>query len=437
MNLTIIGTGFVGVVSSGVFASFGNIVYGLDIDQKKVDMLTRAEIPFYEPGLEQLVKEGVAKKTLTFTTDYTKAIPSSDVIMIAVGTPSAMDGQADLTYVFAAAKSLAPHLKDGAIVAVKSTVPPGTCDKVAQVIRDNGGTKPFHVVSLPEFLKEGSAVEDTLHPDRIIIGATDAMVIEKLKELHKPLGAPVVVMKPESAQMCKYTSNAYLATRITFINQIANLCEANGANIQEVIAGIGLDKRIGKHYWYPGLGYGGSCFPKDVKELAAYAKAIGQENNLMVTVSTLNEERMVSLLSTFEQQVGGWKGKTVAVLGLSFKPNTNDMREAPSTKAVPALLAAGAVVHSYDPMTNEEAARYFGSQKLSNFSNYHMATSVDEALKGAHVALVLVEWPQLITLEPSHIKELMVPNAIFIDCRDQYDRAEIEKVGLKYIGIGL
>jgi len=254
-----IGTGFVGVVSSAVFSSFGNTVYGLDVVEEKIEKLKRAEIPFYEPGLKELVEEQIKKGNLHFTTSYQEAISGSDVVILAVGTPSAADGQADLKFVFAACETLAPFLKEGAIVAIKSTVPPGTNAKVEQIIREKTHVK-FFTASLPEFLKEGTAVQDTLHPDRILIGATDASVIEKLKTLHASLGAPVLVMKPESAQMAKYAANAYLATRITFINQIANLCEINGADVLEVIQAIGQDKRIGGHYWYPGLGYGGSCF---------------------------------------------------------------------------------------------------------------------------------------------------------------------------------
>jgi len=259
MTVTVIGTGFVGVVSSAVFASFGNTVFGLDVMEDKIAKLKQAQIPFYEPGLEELVKSSLEKGNLTFTTSYEEAIKNADVIVIAVGTPSAPDGQADLTYVFASAESLAPHLKENAIVAIKSTVPPGTNTKVQEKIATLTQAK-FFMASLPEFLREGSAVQDTLHPDRVVIGATDPLAIETLQKLHKPLNAEMLVMKSESAQMCKYAANAYLATRVTFINQIANLCEVNGANILEVIEGIGHDRRIGKHYWYPGFGYGGSCF---------------------------------------------------------------------------------------------------------------------------------------------------------------------------------
>lgn len=434
MNLTIIGTGFVGVVSSAVFASFGHTVWGLDVDEAKVAKLNQGIMPFFEPGLEELVKESVSKKNLTFTTSYETAIKDADVIFIAVGTPSAADGQADLKYVFMAASSLATHLKEGAIVALKSTVPPGTCAKVEETIKAITKVR-FSVVSLPEFLKEGSAVEDTLHPDRIIIGATEPDVIATLTELHKPLGAPVIVMKPESAQMCKYASNAYLATRITFINQISNLCEVNGANVLEVIGGIGFDKRIGSHYWYPGLGYGGSCFPKDVKELAAYARAVHQEDNLMVTISDLNEARIPSLLTRFETAAGGFSGKTIAMLGLSFKPNTDDLREAPSTKIIPALLEKGTVIQGYDPMATEAAKLWFA--KTPGIERLSYAASVEEALRGADVVMLLVEWPELIALDPSEIAAQVKPGALFIDVRDQYTRSQIEAVGLRYIGIGV
>lgn len=436
MNITIIGTGFVGVVSSAVFASFGHHVYGLDVDAKKIEKLNHAHIPFYEPGLEELVKQGREKKKLEFTTDYKKAIEHADVILIAVGTPSAPDGQADLSYVFASSKSLAPYLKEGAIVAIKSTVPPGTCDKVEEIIKLHA-KHAFSVASLPEFLREGSAVEDTLHPDRVIVGATEAGVVETLRELHRSFEAPVVVMRPESAQMCKYTSNAYLATRITFINQIANLCEVNGANVLEVIKGIGYDKRIGSHYWYPGFGYGGSCFPKDVKELAAYARAVGHEDNLMVTVSELNEERIPKMLDAFEKKAGGFSGKHIAVLGLSFKPNTDDMREAPSLKVVPVLLAKGAVVTAYDPMANDAARVYFATQGEKENAVFTIVSSWQEALRDVDGVIVLVEWPMLTSIQPQEFASHMKKGAFFIDARDQFDKHACVKAGLLYIGVGV
>lgn len=436
MNITIIGTGFVGVVSSAVFASFDHAVYGLDIDEKKIDKLNHAHIPFYEPGLEELVKRGREAGKLTFTTDYKKAIEDADVILIAVGTPSAADGQADLSYVFASAKSLAPYLKKNAIVAVKSTVPPGTCDKVHDFIKPLAKHE-FHVASLPEFLREGSAVEDTLHPDRVIIGATEKSVIETLRELHRPFEAPIIVMKPASAQMCKYASNAYLATRITFVNQIANLCELNGANVLEVIKGIGFDKRIGSHYWYPGFGYGGSCFPKDVKELAAYARSVGQEDNLMVTVSELNDVRVGKLMNSFESRVGGFNGKRIAVLGLSFKPNTDDMREAPSLKVIPILLEKGAIVAGYDPMANSAAKTFFSWMKIEEGKTFEIKETVEAALTNADGVIVLIEWPQLTSISPEKFASTLKKHAFFIDARDQFDGEALKSQDLKYIGVGV
>ncbi|HSW89978.1 MAG TPA: UDP-glucose/GDP-mannose dehydrogenase family protein [Patescibacteria group bacterium] len=436
MHVTVIGTGFVGVVSAAVFASHGNAVIGLDIDPKRIESLRLGKVPFYEPGLEELLVKTQAEGDLSFTTDYEEAISGADVILIAVGTPSAADGQADLRYVFAACESLAPYLKDDAIVAIKSTVPPGTCDKAEEVIRAKTKVH-FSMASLPEFLKEGTAVDDTMHPDRIVMGSTNDSAIEILKKLHKPFGAPIIVMRPESAQMCKYASNAYLATRITFINQIANLCEVNGANVLEVIEGIGYDKRIGKHYWYPGLGYGGSCFPKDVKELAAYAKAIGQQDNLTVTIDALNSGRIEKLMNKFEGELDTWSGKKVAVLGLSFKPNTDDMREAPSLRVIPILVSAGATVRSYDPMALESARVAFERQNLIESEKFRIEEKVDDALRGADAVILLVEWKELISLEPKKIAGLVNKNALFIDARDQYDRKEIEKVGMRYVGIGV
>ena len=432
MTVTVIGTGFVGVVSSAIFASFGNTVYGLDIDEKKIAKLRNAEIPFFEPGLKQLVQDGVKKGNLQFTTSYKEAIPTSDIIIIAVGTPSAPDGQADLKYIFTACESVAPFLKENTIVAIKSTVPPGTNAKVADIIRAKTSVK-FFTASLPEFLKEGTAVQDTLHPDRVIIGATEKIVFERLAELHKPLDAPIVTMKPESAQMCKYAANAYLATRITFINQVANLCEVNGANIFEVIEGIGYDKRIGSHYWYPGFGYGGSCLPKDVKELAAYAKAIHQSGNLMIKINELNDERIPQFMQKYSEILGGWKDKKVAVLGLSFKPNTDDMREAPSTKVIPMLVQAGANVTAYDPIAIPTAKAWFPDWNIT------YAATVKEALQDADAVMILAEWPELISLEVSELAPLVTPKALFIDARNQYatERQAIREAGLQYMGVGL
>ncbi len=428
MNICIIGTGFVGVVSSAVFASFGNTVIGLDIDQKKIEKLRRGVVPFYEPGLNELLIEQQEKGQLSFTDNYKTAISDADVIMIAVGTPSRSDGQADLAYVVAAAESAAPYFKPNAILAVKSTVPPGTLKMLREKIAPKTSV-PFYLASLPEFLKEGSAVDDTLHPDRVVIGADDQYVFEKLEKLHEPLHAPIVKMSPESAQMAKYTANSYLATRITFINQIADLCEKNGADIQEVIQAIGYDKRIGKHYWYPGLSYGGSCFPKDVRELAAYSRSVGEENNLLNKINEVNEQRPWKLMDRFSQIIGGWDEKKVAVLGLSFKPNTDDLREAPSTKIIPHLLFYDVTIHGYDPKA------IFTLPENQQSKKFQQVKTIDEATQGADVIVAVIEWPEVTTFDFSRVRE-KGKKQWFIDLRDQFSPEKVRSWGFEYIGIG-
>jgi UDPglucose 6-dehydrogenase len=421
MNVTIIGTGFVGVVTTAVFASFGNKVYGLDIDENRVASLKQGKVPFYEPQLEDLLVEQQKTGNLTFTTDYAEAISNAEVIMIAVGTPSAADGQADLKFVNSAIDSLATHLQPNTIVVIKSTVPPGTLPTLSDRIKARTQV-PFYMASLPEFLREGSAVTDTLHPDRIVIGADEPVVFEKLSQLHQPLGAPIVKVKPSSAQMAKYTSNAYLATRISFINQIADLCEHNEADIQEVIEAIGYDKRIGKHYWYPGFGYGGSCFPKDVSELAAYSRSVGEDNNLFNKLHELNTHRIDRLMEKFSLETGGWDNKTVAVLGLSFKPNTDDMREAPSIKTIAHLLDHGATVRGYDPKALA-AASHFIPEHAS--LTYH--ADLTEAAKDVDVIIALIEWPEITQFDFSQLRTDQ--DQWFIDARNQFESSQVEAWG--------
>lgn len=442
MNITIIGTGFVGVVSAAVFAKLGNTVTGLDIDENRIQSLREGKVPFYEPGLEKLLVTTQKKGNLSFTTSYEEAIPKADLIIIAVGTPSKKNGEADLRYLMSSLDSLVPFFKEKAIIAIKSTVPPGTCDVAeghihSMFIEKKIKPKKFFVVSLPEFLKEGTAVDDTLHPDRVLIGATDPKVITTLKKLHAPLKAPAIVMHPKSAQMAKYAGNAYLATRISFINQIADLCEKNGANINDVIKAIGADRRIGEHYWYPGLGYGGSCFPKDVKELASYAKEVGLRDNLMVTIDKLNEDRIPSLMSRFEERVGGFQKKKVALLGMAFKPNTDDMREAASTKILPLLLKSGATVKAYDPMANDSARVWFGHMGITEDTKFSIVDTVLEAVTGADIVCVVVEWEELKHLNLKKISKLLAKKAYFIDVRSQYARDKVESSGVSYIGIGV
>jgi len=426
MNVTVVGTGFVGVVSAAVFADFGNQVIGLDVDPAKVRSLSQGKVPFFEPNLDELVEKNLKSGRLSFTTSYSEAIKDADVILLAVGTPSAPDGQADLTYLLQAATSLAPHLKPGAIVAIKSTVPPGTNTKLEAAISPHTSVN-FYTASLPEFLREGTAVEDTLNPDRIVIGATDQTAIDTLLDLHRPLPGQRLVVKPESAQMSKYAANAYLAQRITFINQIANLCERNGADVEEVIQAIGFDRRIGHHYWYPGLGYGGSCFPKDVRELAAYSKSINLGDSLFVQIDRLNQERIPNLLKQFSNKVGGFKDKKVAVLGLSFKPDTDDLREAPSLVIIPWLQAQGAQVVGYDPQANSQAKKLI--------PNLETVNDPYTAISNTDIVILLVEWRKLKNLDLKRVASLMKGN-ILIDTRNQYSPAKAKASGLEYISIG-
>lgn len=424
MRVTVIGTGFVGVVSAAVYASFGHQVIGLDIDEKKIKLLEKGQVPFYEPDLQDLLVQQQKKGQLKFTTSYQDAIQEAEIIIIAVGTPSAVDGTADLRFVFASATSLAPYLKENAILVIKSTVPPGTLEKTLAIVKEKTKVH-FYGASLPEFLREGSAVFDTLNPDRIVIGAEDDFVFDKLQELHQNLKAPVIRCKIASAQMAKYTANSYLATRITFINEIANLCERNGADIEEVIKAIGYDKRIGQHYWYPGLGYGGSCFPKDVKELAAYSRSIGEDGNLLNRVNEINENRIFRLLNKFMNETGGFANKTIAILGLSFKPNTDDTREAPATKIIPFLSKNAAKIRSYDPMAIYVPS---GTEVQLQFS------SIEETCKNADIIMAVVEWPEILHFDFSKVKTDKLQ--FFIDCRNQFDAKQIKNWQYHYLGIG-
>jgi len=433
MIIAIIGTGFVGVVTAAVYASFGHKVWGLDVDQAKIDQLKKSHVPFHEPQLEELLKETQQKGNLSFTTDYKEAIQSADLIIIAVGTPSAADGGVDLKYVFACAESLAAYLKPNAVVAVKSTVPPGTLEQVKNKIESHTKVK-FNLASLPEFLREGSAVNDTLHPDRIVIGAQNQATFELLENLHSPLKAPIIRVRPESAQMAKYAANAYLATRITFINQVADICQVSGADIEEVIQAIGYDKRIGSHYWYPGPGYGGSCFPKDVKELANFSKQMGQTDSLFIKINQLNEDRIDLLLKGYEQKVGGFEGKQVIVLGLSFKPNTDDLREAPSLKFIPGLIEKGAQVIAFDPVVKGKTVSAVFSRYLSS-GQVKIVDNVLDLPKSAEAIFLLTEWTELIGFDYSKLRDKTKQQWLF-DTRNRLNPSQVRRWGFKYLGIG-
>lgn len=434
MQLAVVGTGFVGVVTAAVFAKLGHTVIGLDIDAAKVATLNQGKVPFFEPGLAELLQAGLAAGKVRFTTSYEETIKQAQVIVIAVGTPSSPEGKADTRYVYSAIDSLSPLLAPEAVVVVKSTVPPGILPSIRQRIAKKTNVA-FHLASMPEFLREGSAVADTLKPDRIIIGAEDEQTIQLLTTLHQPFGVPIIVTSPESAQLGKYAANSYLALRIGFINQVADLCEKTGADVQEVVAIIGADRRIGDHYWYPGLGYGGSCYPKDVRELAYASRELGLGETLFVKLNELNQDRPKQIFDRWTEAVGGWLGKKVAVLGLSFKPHTNDMREAPSLWLIPELLAAGAVVQAYDPKATAEAQSVL---KTSVGLSYH--PTIDQAVSQADVVVVLVEWDEIVQHDFGGARDVKKIGASserwFIDARNQFDPERVRGWGFRYLSIG-
>lgn len=430
MTITVIGTGFVGLVTASVFASFGHTVYGLDIDARKIALLKKAKAPFFEPHLDELLKETLNKKKLKFTTDYAEAISASQVILVAVGTPSSESGGVDITYVKSALVELSKHLKPGTIVAIKSTLPPGAVVELKKIL-DELVSVQYSLATVPEFLREGSAVSDTLKPARIVIGTEDPDTFAVLKQLHSPFNAPVIQTKPASAQMAKYAANAYLATRITFINQIADLCEKNGADVEEVIQAIGYDPRIRSHYWYPGLGYGGSCFPKDVRELAYFSRQVGEKTNLFNKIQEINDLRLGRLMTQFANFVSGWEGKTVAVLGLAFKPNTDDTREAPSAKIIPQLLSEGATVYGYDP---KASLTEFIRLNCDAHAQYSEKKSIVSACKNADVILLLIEWPEIASFNYSSVKNSS--EQYIIDTRNILDKSLAASWGYHYRGIG-
>lgn len=432
MTITVIGTGFVGVVTAGVFAELGHQVYGLDIDQNKITSLNQGELPFFEPELKELIQAGLQSNRLQFTTDYQVAIPESEVIFVCVGTPSAESGAVDLSYVESSLLEVAKYLKPEAIVVVKSTVPPGSFDRFAMIMKDQ--TKfPVALASVPEFLREGTAVTETHHPSRVVIGTDDTRVFTVLRDLHQPLGAPILQVSPASAQMGKYAANAYLATRITFINQIADLCQHNGADIEEVIKSIGYDPRIGDHFWYPGLGYGGSCFPKDVKELAYFSRTVGYGDNWFNSMQEYNEGRIAKILDDVLAKVGKVEAQKIAVLGLSFKPNTDDTREAPALKVIPYLLQKGATqVKVYDPqvqLLRTPLANHPDVDKVDQ------STSIVQACQDVDGIILLIEWPEIVGFDYAKVRNQAKKQWI-LDARNQLDPKLIVDVGFQYLSIG-
>lgn len=437
MKITIVGSGYVGLVTGACFSEVGIEVHCVDVDLKKIENLKKGIIPIYEPGLEKMISRNMEKGRLQFTTNLSEALQGSDVVFISVGTPPDEDGSADLKYVLQVARDCGKYMNDYTLVVTKSTVPVGTSKKVKKAIEEELAKRnlniAFDVASNPEFLKEGAAIDDFLKPDRIVVGTESARAQELLSNLYKPFtlnGHPIIFMDIVSAEMTKYAANAMLATKISFINDIANLCEIVEADINQVRKGIGSDARIGTKFIYPGIGYGGSCFPKDVQALIKTAKENNYDLKVLKAVEAVNQHQksvlFTKILNYFD---GDLAGKTVALWGLSFKPQTDDMREAPSLEIVSKLLEAGAHVKAYDPVAIAEAKHYFG-----NTISYY--TDQYEALIDADCLAVLTEWPEFKIPNFNIISKLLNTNAIF-DGRNIYDAAEMKKNGFDYCCIGV
>jgi UDPglucose 6-dehydrogenase len=430
LKIGVVGTGYVGLVVGACLAENGNTVICVDNDSAKIDALLQGRIPIYEPGLEEMLPRNVREERLSFSTDVKGAIEKSDILFIAVGTPQDEDGSADLSYVLAVADAIGRHMNKFKVVINKSTVPVGTAALVQQRIA--ALTKhPFTVVSNPEFLKEGTAVEDFLKPDRVVIGTDDPKVELIMRELYEPFvrtGHPVLVMDPASAELTKYAANAMLATRISFMNEVANLCDRVGADVRQVRLGMGSDSRIGSSFLFPGLGYGGSCFPKDVKALIRTARDNDVEMRVVAAVDKANEAQKAVLVPRIEAHLGGLQGKLVAVWGLAFKPRTDDMREAPALAIVEALVAKGASVRAYDPKAGEVARRLLKDKLTLCARSY-------DAVEGADALLLVTEWNEFREPDFARIKSLMRRPAIF-DGRNIYNPQTLRDLGFHYEGIG-
>ena len=431
MRIAMIGTGYVGLVSGACFADFGHQVACVDKDASKIDGLNAGVMPIWEPGLEALVKANVERGRLSFTTDLADGVKDAEAVFVAVGTPARRgDGHADLTFVFDAVRELAKEVKPGTVLVTKSTVPVGTGDQIAAILSEEGATG-ISVASNPEFLREGAAIADFKHPDRIVVGAEDEKAQDILREIYRPLflnRAPILITGRRTAELTKYAANAFLAVKISFINEIANLCEAVDADVQDVARGIGLDNRIGPKFLHAGPGYGGSCFPKDTLALLQTAEMAGVEQQIVSAVVKVNDERKESMADRVVRALGGdIKCKRIGVLGLAFKPNTDDMREAPSIPLVKALVERGAEVSAYDPVAREQAEKV-----LSGIS---YAPDAYSAADGAAAVVIVTEWDEFRALDLDTLAARMSGKAL-VDLRNVWDPHEAERAGLIYVGVG-
>jgi UDPglucose 6-dehydrogenase len=430
MKIAVVGTGYVGLVAGTCFAENGNDVICVDKDPAKVRLLQRGKVPIYEPGLEELVRRNRSEKRLTFTTALDRAVQQSQILFIAVGTPTGEDGSADLQHVMAVARDIGRAMNGYKVIVNKSTVPVGTAAKVREVLRRET-THPFSVVSNPEFLKQGAAIDDFLKPDRVVIGAEDPRGAELMTELYAPFtrtGAPIMLMDCPSAELCKYAANAMLATRISFMNEVSNVCEAVGANVDQVRRAVASDRRIGPSFLFPGVGYGGSCFPKDVKAMLQFASEENYDFKILSAVEAVNEGQKLRLLDRLKQHFGSLKGKRIAVWGLAFKPRTDDMREAPSVPLIKGILAGGAEVQAYDPEAMTVAKGIFGKQISFAENSYG-------ALTGADALAIVTEWSEFREPDYARMKKVMRAPVIF-DGRNIYNPDQIRAQGFTYYSMG-
>jgi UDPglucose 6-dehydrogenase len=431
MRIAMIGTGYVGLVSGACFADFGHQVCCVDKDGGKIDGLNQGRMPIWEPGLEALVKANAERGRLTFTRDLAAGVKGAEAVFIAVGTPARRgDGHADLTFVFEAVRELAKVIAPGTVVVTKSTVPVGTGDRIEEILREEGVTE-VSVASNPEFLREGAAIRDFKIPDRIIVGAEDERAREVLKEIYRPLflnQAPILFTGRRTAELTKYAANAFLAVKISFINEIADLCEAVDADVQDVARGIGLDNRIGPKFLHAGPGYGGSCFPKDTVALLQTAEKAGVDQRIVRTTVEVNDDRKAAMVERVARALGGeLQGKTIGVLGLAFKPNTDDMREAPSIPLVQGLIAKGARVRAFDPVAREQAEKIF--------NDVEFASDAFAAAEGADALVIVTEWDEFRAIDLKKMARAM-RGKVLVDLRNVYPRDDAVEAGLTYFGVG-
>jgi nucleotide sugar dehydrogenase len=431
MHIAVIGTGYVGLVSGACFAEFGVDVTCVDVDTAKIDKLNNGIIPIYEPGLDQIVEKNVRDGRLHFTTDIASAVAQAKVVFLAVGTPPKDDGSPDMSYYQQAAKDIAGAMNGYKVLVTKSTVPIGTGEWLRNFVSENLKVETdFGVASNPEFLREGAAIDDFMRPDRVVIGSNETKAIEVMKELYRPLyliETPIVITSLEAAELIKYAANAFLATKITFINEVANLCDAIGCDVHDVARGMGMDNRIGKKFLHPGPGYGGSCFPKDTRALTTVADQFGVETRIVDAVIDANEKQREAMIPKIEKLVGDLNGKKIGMLGLSFKPETDDMRESPAIDIIHKLIEKGATVRAFDPVAMEEAKHFV--------KGVEYATDEYDAIKGADALVIVTEWNQFRALDMEKVKELLNAPKI-ADLRNIYEPSDMRALGFEYIGVG-